>query len=187
MGRLTGWVLVLVLVLVVVLAGGGVAHASDRHAQWKRVKRLGMGVAIEVQAIGQAGVEECRLVWVDDAALTCDRDPDPNVDWGPGANARVVFPRSAVEAVWRWSDAEDRRVLIAAGVGFAIGALVCSEGGPAMAFICAGIGAVIGADASIGSPRAGPGWYPPGTPRPVPQREMVRKLVYRAPAGVSGP
>jgi hypothetical protein len=177
MGRRVGWA------LVVVMAGGGVAQASGRHEQWKSVKRLGVGVAVEVRSEGQAGVEECRVVRVDDVALTCDREKDPDVDWDAGSGARLVFPRNAVEEVQVWTDASDRRVLIAMGIGFGIGALVCSEGGPGPAFICAGIGALIGASFAISGPPAGPWWYPPGPPRPAPQREMVWKLVYRAPAG----
>jgi hypothetical protein len=176
MGRLITWLLMIAIT-------GGSAHAGGRHEQWKAVKRLGVGVAIEVQSAGQAGVEECRVVRVDDTALTCQRETDPNVDWNAGSGARLVFPRNAVEGVWVWQDTSDRRVLIAMGVGFGIGALVCSGGGPATAFICAGIGALIGAGFALDALPTGPRWYPPGVPRPVRRREMVQKLVYRAPAG----
>jgi hypothetical protein len=173
-----GWV------LAVVLAGGGVAQAGGRHQQWKAVKRLGVGVAVEVRSAGQAGAEECRVVRVDDTALTCERERDPNADWDAGSGARLVFPRSTVEGVWVWQDASDRRVLAGLGFGFAIGALVCAEGGPATAFICAGIGALMGAAIALGPP-TGPRWYPPGVPRAVLRREMARKLIYQAPAGVT--
>jgi hypothetical protein len=172
-----GWV------LAIVMTGGGMAHASGKHEQWKSVKRLGVGMAVEVRSKGQAGAEQCRVVRVDDAALTCERQRDPDADWDAGSGARLVFPRDAVENVWVWQDTSDRRVLIAMGIGFGIGALLCSEGGPATAFICAGIGALIGACAALNREPTGPWWYPPGPPRPVRPREMERKLVYRAPVG----
>ena len=80
----------------------------------------------------------------------------------------------------------DRRLLIAMGVGFGIGALLCSEGGPAAAFICAGIGALIGVAVASGGPPPRPWWYP-APPPPMRPREMVRKLVYQAPAGAVSP
>jgi hypothetical protein len=186
MGRIAGWILVLVV-------GGGVAHAGGKHDQWKAVKRLGVGMAVEVRSVGQAGAEECRVVRVDDAALTCERERDASADmdegdWDrsdTGGGARLVFPRDAVEGVWVWQDGSDRRMLIAMGIGFGIGALLCAEGGPAAAFICAGIGALIAAGVALDGGPAGPRWYPPGLPRRVRQREMVRQLVYRAPAAVT--
>lgn len=182
MRRIAGWV------LAVVMASGGVAHAGEKHQQWKAVKRLGVGVAVEVKSQGQAGVEECRVVRVDDAALTCEREKDPNRDWDAGTGARLVFPRAAVEEVWVWQDASDRRILAGLGFGFMIGALLCAEGGPAVAFICAGIGALIGAAIADGVAPAGPFWYPPGVPRPRRPAEVVQKLVYQAPAdGVAVP
>jgi hypothetical protein len=181
MGRFAGWV------LAVVMAGCGVACASGRHEDWKAVKRLGVGLAVEVRSAGQAGLEECRVVRVDDTALTCERERDPNADWDAGSGARLVFPRSAVEGVWVWQDGSDQRILAGLGFGFMIGALVCAEGGPAMAFICAGVGALIGAAIATGGAPTGPRWYPPGVPRPVLQREMVRKLVYQPAAGAVSP
>jgi hypothetical protein len=105
MGRFAGWV------LAVVMAGCGVACASGRHEDWKAVKRLGVGLAVEVRSAGQAGLEECRVVRVDDTALTCERERDPNADWDAGSGARLVFPRSAVEGVWVWQDGSDQRIL----------------------------------------------------------------------------
>ena len=170
-------------VLAVTLAGGGMAQASARHEQWKAVKRLGVGVAVEIQSDGQAGGEQCRVVRVDDTALTCEREKNPDVDWNAGSGARLVFPRSAVKGVWIWEDASDRRLLRGLGFGFAIGALVGAAGGPAAAFICAGIGSLIGAAAATSAEPTGPWWVPPGTPRTRRPGEMVRKLVYRAAAG----
>jgi hypothetical protein len=181
MGRFAGWV------LVAVMTGGGAAQASGRHEQWKAVKRLGVGVAVEVRSAGQAGLEECRVVRVDDTALTCEREKDPNADWDAGSGARLVFPRGAVEGVWVWQDGSDQRILAGLGFGFMIGALVCAEGGPAMAFICAGVGALIGAGIATGGAPAGPRWYPPGVPWPRRQPEMVRKLVYQKAAGEVSP
>jgi hypothetical protein len=179
MRRFVGWVLAAVLVC------GGAAHASGSHQNWKAVKRLGVGIAVEVRSAGQAGVEECRVVRADDTALTCERERDPNADWDAGSGARLVFPRNAVEEVWVWTDASDRKVLLEMGIGFALGALLCSGGGPGPAFICAGIGALIGACAAVGGAPTGPWWSPPGIPRRMPAREMVRKLVYRMPAGAA--
>jgi hypothetical protein len=176
MGTRLGWV------VAVVLASSGVAHAGGKHQQWKAVKRLGVDIAVEVRSRGQAGIEECRVVHVDDKALTCEREKDPNADWGPSSGARLVFPRDAVEDVWVWQDVSDRRVLIAMGIGFGIGALLCSEGGPGPAFICAGIGALIGAAFASSGPPPRPWWYP-GPPPPARPPEMVRQLVYQAPAG----
>jgi hypothetical protein len=177
MVKFVGWM------LAVMLAGGGMAQASGRHEQWKAVKRLGVGVAVEVQSEGQAGVEECRVVRVDDTALACEREKNPDVDWNAGSGARLVFPRASVQEVWFWQDASDRRLLRGLGFGFAIGALVGAGGGPATAFICAGIGALIGAAAATSAEPTGQRWYPPGVPRPVLRGEMVRKLIYQAPAG----
>jgi len=170
---------------MVIVVATGVAHASGRHANWKAVERMAPGAPISVDAVGQAGTEQCLFVAADDASLTCRRDPNPDSDWRGGANARLVFPRQVVQAVSVWKDVSDRRVLIAMGVGFGIGALVCAEGGPAVAFICAGIGALIGAGASIGPAPAGPWGYPPGTRRSAPPPEMEWKLVYRAPASAA--
>jgi hypothetical protein len=129
-------------------------------------------------------------VRVDDASLTCERDPDPNVDWGPGAKARVVFPRAAVRAVWVWEPVPERHIglWIASVVGFALGGVVCSVGGPGPIVACGALGALF-AVAIIESAEAGPRypgvWFP--WPAPMPPiyparpREMRQKLVYRAP------
>ncbi len=178
MGRQMAWV------LAMALAGGGAAHASGRNEQWKAVKRLGVGVAVEVRSAGQAGAEECRVVRVDNAALTCEREKNPNADWDAGTGARLVFPRGAVEGVWVWQDASDRRILTAMGIGFGIGALLCSGLGPGPAFACAGIGALIGAGFAASGPPPRPWWTPPSS-LPARPREMVRKLVYQAPAGAA--
>lgn len=175
MGARLGWV------VAVVLANVGVAHADGKHQQWKSVKRLGVGIGVEVQSRGHAGVEECRVVHVDDKAMTCEREKDPNADWDAGSGARLIFPRDAVEGVWVWQDVSERRLLIAMGIGLGIGALLCSEGGPGPAFICAGIGALIGAAFAASGPPPRPWWYPGPSP-PARPSEMARKLVYQAPA-----
>jgi hypothetical protein len=164
------------------LALSGAAHAAARHENWKRVKGLAPGKAIKVE-LRRGAPEQCRLVAVDDAALTCEREADPDASWSRGDNARIVMPRDAVRAVWVWDDVSDRRVLVRLGVGFVVGALVCSRLGPAVAFTCAGIGALIGLAAPA---MAQPAPLPfPGAPRPSnppPQPEWRLKLVYRAPA-----
>ena len=164
----------------------GVAHAGGRHERWKAVQDLAPGVLVEVESKQQAEPEDCRVVSADDSALTCQREPDPNADWGPGSGARVVFPRDAVGAVWVWEYGNDRRFWIKVGAGFAVGALLCSQIGPGPAFICAGVGALIAACLALDDlpvnrgPFSGPVALP-RPPRPLPTLE--RKLWYRAPAG----
>jgi hypothetical protein len=172
------------MAMVAVAAGmlaGGVAHASGRHEQWKAVKRLAAGVPVEVE-VEQGRPEQCEVVSADDAALTCRRVANPDADWKEGDGARLVFPRGAVRAVWVWQDVSDRRILIKMAVGFGIGALVCSEAGPGPAFICAGIGALIGACATAPEP---PRYPMPGMPVPSyprQERDWEWKIRYRAPA-----
>ena len=185
MGRFAGWL------LVVVMAGGGVAQASGRHEKWRAVEDLAPGVPVAV-AQEHGPTEDCRVVAVDDAALTCERDPDPNVDWGPGAKARVVFPRATVRAVWVWEPVPERHIglWIAGAVGFALGGAVCSVAGPGAIVGCGALGALLAVafvEAAVtAGPRPYPGvWMPfPPTPRPPSyprQREWRRKLWYRAP------
>jgi hypothetical protein len=146
------------------------------------VQNLAPGKAIQIEMDRQPP-EQCRLVAVDDATLTCEREADPNRDWAPGENARIVVPRDAVRAVWVWDDVSSDRVLVRMGIGFVIGAVVCAELGPATAFVCAGVGALIGLSAAAMAdtePR-----YPwPGMPRGqrAPREDWRLKLVYRAPA-----
>jgi hypothetical protein len=176
-------------VLAVLIVGGGVAQAGGRHEKWRAVEDLAPGVPVAV-AQEHGPTEECSVVAVDDAALTCERDPDPDVDWGPGARARVVFPRASVRAVWVWEPVPERHIglWIASAVGFALGGAVCAVGGPGPIVACGALGALF-AVAIIESAEAGPRypgvWFP--WPAPMPPiyparpREMRQKLVYRAP------
>ena len=188
MGVRMGWL------LVFVVAGGGVAHASGRQENWKAVEKLAKGASLIVEE-KQGAPEDCRLVAVDDAALTCDREPDPNVDWGPGAKARVVFPRDAVKEVRVWAPKPNWHIelWIAGGVGFALGGAVCAVGGPGVIVECGALGALLVA-ALIESAESGPRypWVWSPWPAPMPPsyparpREMRQKLVYRAPALAGG-
>lgn len=165
MRRFAGWV------LAAVMTGGGVAHAGAKHEDWKAVKRLGAGVAVEVRSAGQAGVEECRVVRADDMALTCERAKGPDVDWGAGSGARFVFPRAAVEGVWVVEPAPERHIgrWIAIGVSVAL-VVAASAGSGALG------GLIVGGGVAI----AWTVWYQNPMPYwpPHPQR-MRRRLVYR--------
>lgn len=188
MKRFAGWILALVM------AGGGVAHAGLRHESWKAVERLATGVPVVVEQ-QQGPPENCRVVTVDDAALTCERDPDPNADWGPGAKARVVFPRDAVRTVWVWEPVPDRHIglWIAGAIGFALGGAGCAAGGPGPIVACGAIGALL-AVAIVAAAEAGPMpyprvWWPMPAPSPPSypkrQRELRRKLVYQKAAAAA--
>lgn len=184
-GRIAGWVMA---AFVPAMLATVTAHAAGRHESWRRVEDLAAGKLIVVESNGQVA-EECRVISADNASLTCVRDPDPDVNWGPGDDARVVFPRTAVQSVWVWQDVSDRRVLIRMGIGFAIGALICSRLGPAAAFICAGIGASIAALAPAMAESA-PRYPFPGLPTPsypVRPPDLRRELVYRAPVALPAP
>jgi hypothetical protein len=139
--------------LLVLLASTSAAHAGGRHENWKAVERLAQDKPLLVQVRGQAGADACRIVSADDTTLTCVRERDPNVDWDAGSGARLVFPRTAVRNLWLMEEDDGLGHLwIHMGIGFAIGALVCSGMGPGPAFICAGIGALI-AGSAVGVPR----------------------------------
>ena len=163
--------------LALLLASTSVAHAGGRHENWKAVERLAQDKPVLVQVRGQAGVDACRIVSADDSTLTCERERDPNADWDAGSGARLVFPRTAVRNVWLMEEDDGLgRLWIHMGIGFAIGALVCSGLGPGPAFICAGIGALIAVDVAVGRPSA----YP-GMPRSPRAPAWKRRLIYQAP------
>jgi hypothetical protein len=165
------------IALMVMLACSGAAYASGGHQNWKAVERLDQGLPVEVKLLSEAGLEECSLLSADDAALTCVQGRDRNVDWGAESRARLVFPRSAIQSVWFLSDGSDRHIWIGAGIGFALGALICGPGGPGPLFACGGVGALIGALKALDAPLPYPN-FPPRRPR------LHRHLVYRTP-GVS--
>jgi hypothetical protein len=94
MGRVAGWTLAILLG-----TGCGAANARDRQHRWDALQGLAPGTRLEVQTVGQAGLDACRLIAVDDAVLTCQRDALSN--WGRYRPAtRMAFPRSAVRDVW---------------------------------------------------------------------------------------
>jgi hypothetical protein len=161
--------------LLLLLASTGVAHAG-RHENWKAVKRLARDKPVLVQVQGQAEIDACRIVSADDSTLTCVREKDPNADWDAASGARLVFPRTAVRDLWLMEEEDPLEHLwVAIAAGFGVGALLCSNLGPAL-FVCAGIGALIAAGVALGPPSA----YP-GMPRPPRPPVWTRRLVYRAP------
>jgi hypothetical protein len=160
--------------LMVMLACSGAAYASGSHENWKTVERLDQGLPVEVKLLGEAGLEECSLVSADDTALTCVQAGNLNMDWGAGSRARLIFPRSAIQSVWFLSEGSDRHLWIGAGIGFALGALICGPAGPGPLFACGGIGALIGALRALDVPLPYPN-FPRGRPR------LHRHLVYRMP------
>ena len=175
------------LLAAVFVLGSGVAWAGGKHEKWTAVEWLGIGVRVEVDT--KAGLEDCRVVSVDDAALTCEREPDPDTSWDAGSKARVVFPREAVRAVWVWEKIPEPHIglWIGGAIGFALGGAVCSVGGPWAIVGCGFVGALIGAGIAA-AVEAGPAPYPPvWSPFPMPtgvprrQPEWRRKLCYRRP------
>jgi hypothetical protein len=175
MGKWMGWV------LMVVLASGGVAYGSGKKhggkfARWEVVERLRPGTEIDVLAEDEAGPEPCLVSSVDDGALTCLRED-------PATDTRLVFPRSAVQEVRVWEVAPNRHIglWIGMGIGFAIGGLMCAEGGAGPIVICGMLGAALVGAAVSGDLPARPGWYP-GWPAPAPPQRPQRmrwRLVYR--------
>ena len=167
------------------LATTGNALAA-RHEDWKRVERLAPGAQVDVELNGQPP-EICRVIAADDASLTCAREADPNTDWRPGDNARVVLPRATVWAIWVWEDVSYRRLLMRLGIGFAVGAVFCSELGSGPAFVCGGLGALFALDfPALDGPR--PIWGMRGLPQPIPPRrarDIRRRLLYDAPRSAS--
>lgn len=189
MARFVAWV------LAVTMGLGGVAQAKRRHENWKAVKNLASGLPVRVEQ--QRGApEDCLLVAVDDATLTCQREADSDRDWRPGENARVVFPRKAVHAVWFWAPVPEPHagIWIAGTFGFIFGGAFCAAYGPGAIVGCGVLGALI-AMGMAAMVEAGPTAYPPrmGWPIPAPQppsypgrqRQWQWKLVYRAPAGTA--
>ena len=175
MGKWIGWA------LVIAILSGGVAHAggkrhADKLARWDVVEKLKPGTEIDVLAEGEAGPEPCLVSAVDDGALTCLRED-------PARDTRLVFPKNAVREVRVWEVAPNRHIglFVGMGIGFAIGGLICAEGGPGAIVFCGMLGAGVVASAVLTSSPAGPGWYPgwpvPAPPRPP--RQMRWRLVYR--------
>jgi len=187
MGRFAG------RVLVVLVMGCGVACARGRHEKWSAVMSLAAGVPIELE-LTRGRPEECDVVAVDASTLTCERERDPDANWGPGDGARVIVPRDSVRAVWVWERMREPHIglWIAAGVGFALGGLVCAPAGPGAIVACGALGALFAVTIVASAGEAGPVPYPgvwfPAPPPPsysARQPRWHRKLWYRAPAPVS--
>ena len=160
------------LILVSLVSANGIAHAANgKHGSWNSVERLGAGVAVEVQSEGQAGVEDCRVARVDDTALTCEREKNPDADWDVGSGARLVFPRSAVRDVWVWEVAPNRHIgqWILLGV-LGVGVALLVEGN--IVYIAV-YGVFLGTAEIM---QMGPFRTPPRSPAP---KRMRRRLVYR--------
>jgi hypothetical protein len=153
-----------------------VAHAGGRHENWKAVERLAQDKPVLVQIQGQAGIDACRMVSADDTTLTCVRERDPDANWDAASGARLVFPRAAVRNLWLMEEDDGLGHLwVDMAAGFGVGALLCSNLGPAL-FVCAGIGALIAPAIALGPPLG----YP-GMPRPPKAPAWKRRLIYRAP------
>jgi len=157
--------------LVLVLALTGLAHGAGRHERWKTVEQLAQGKPVEVQLRGLAGVEGCRLVSVDDSALTCVREQDPDANWDAASGARLVFPRAAVADVWLMETGERhlaRWIVAVATLVFVIAA--CAVGDVVTGLFLAGIVVVGWAVADIIA-----------IPRPQSQGQWTRRsLIYRS-------
>jgi hypothetical protein len=151
-----------------------VAHASGRHENWDAVRKLQPGVPILVQG-GQGQPEFCSFVSADDAALTCNRIPDPDANWTAASKARLVLPRTEVLDLWRWQEdhglTAGQWVLVGLVAAWEIG---CSVAGGAAGFLIATLVAGVVALAVESTP------FPMEPPPPQPPR-MRRRLLYRAP------
>jgi len=157
-----------------------VAHASRRHESWDSVKKLAVGTQVIVQSAGQGRPEFCYMVSTDDAALTCDRVPDPDANWTAASKARVVLPRTGVLHVWQWQ--EDHRPSV--GMWIALGLSAAFE--ISLSVAAGGVGAYVGALTLLAvwvAAEADPlRMYAP--PRPP---KMRKRLVYDAPAHLVTP
>jgi hypothetical protein len=163
MGKLLGWA------FMVVMACSGVAYAGGGHERWESVEGLAPDARIEVLPQNQAGPDACRLVSVDDGALTCIA----------GNNARLVYPRGAVRDVWVIEQAPERHIgrWIAVGAGAGLVALASAKNGVAGGVVMGGI-VILVAAVSLNTPRMA-GYPYPGVRSP-PQQRMRRRLVYRS-------
>jgi hypothetical protein len=158
--------------VLLVLAFTGAAHGAGRHERWKAVEQLAQGKPIEVQVQGLAGTEGCRLVSVDDSALTCVRERDPDADWDAASGARLVFPRASVRNVWLMGEASGWSIGRWIAVGVSVGLVVAGSVG----------GGVIGGAIVGGVVLAvWKGWYDVAqvslSRQPPP---LHRRLIYRA-------
>jgi hypothetical protein len=124
MCRVRRWVFVF-LVAVCGTAYGAGGKVSQEVSQWDAVRDLQPDVLIAVLPEHQAGTDLCRVVSVDDTALTCL--PEARV-----RPERLVFARSALSKVWVIEAAPDRHVgrwiRNALEVGLVVAACVAGDG-----------------------------------------------------------
>jgi hypothetical protein len=154
------------LFLACLLTGGLAAQRTGGgHDPWDAVKALDAGALVEVLPRNQAGPDECRVVSVDGAALTCFTER------GSSSGARLVFPRDGLRRVWVVEQAPERHVgrwiAIVVGAGLIAAA---AAGSGVLGGVIVGAGVVIAA-AVIWSDRPFPS--PPRPPR------MRRRLIYK--------
>lgn len=164
------------LLLSSVLAG---AARPTARADWKAVEALVPGTLVEVMPALQAGVDLCRVSWSDAHALTCLRE-------GAAADVRLVFPQEAVGSVWRIEPERDHHVgrWLVAGLGFFLGAGICSGLGPGGIVACGFAGAGMAAGAVLEGGPARRGWAYPPPPRPSRPPPWHRRIVYEAQDGL---
>jgi hypothetical protein len=166
MGRVAGWTLVALLVVCGVAHGADGKRQSGKHSQWRAVEALARDAVIEVSRVGQAGVDLCRVESADDSALTC-------VAERPEGDARLVFPRDAVQDVWVIEQAKNLHIGRWIMVGIEV-ALVAAAGVGSGVFGLVFVGAVVvGIEISYFDNFERN--RPPQPPR------MRRRLVYSAP------
>jgi hypothetical protein len=115
--------------LLLVLAFTGLAHGAGKHERWKAVEQLAQGKPVEVEVQGLAGVEGCRLVSVNDRALTCVREQDPYANWDAASGARLVFPRASVRNVWLMGEASSWGVGRWIALGVSVGLVAAGSVG----------------------------------------------------------
>jgi hypothetical protein len=155
--------------LLIAVASTAVAHAA-KHDHWQAIEKLMPGKFVEVQVSGQPVLEGCRLVSVDDSTLTCQRERDPNANWDAASDARIVFPRNAVYAVWLIQAGPRISALQWVGLGAASGLLIAAYvGNPLAGLLLSG---VIGEVLWQAEARRPAHWQR--------QPQIDRRLVYRA-------
>lgn len=175
MGKFAGWVLLLLI------TGTGVAAAANKkHEDWAAVQKIAPGTELLVQSQNQRWPDRCRLVSVDNEAVTCERMKDPDADWRGIGDGRLVFPRSVVDHVWVWERAPNRHIGLWIGIAVTAAAEIAAlvAGGPAGGLVV-GLFLLAGWSAAAVGPY--PLFYPPYPVPPSPPR-MRRRLIYQVPA-----
>jgi hypothetical protein len=123
MVRVASWILIAVIAMCGVAHGADGKKKSGKRAEWGEVQALRVGEPAEVSRVGQAGVDACYVESADDSALIC-------VGKRGGVDARLVFPRGAVQKVWVIELARNlhigRWIMVGAGIALVVAAGVGS-------------------------------------------------------------